>query len=56
MAPILYAVGAFLIVIWLVGFIISFLFRYVINPLIHLLLVIGLIVLAYQYLTRKREV
>ena len=46
----LYAIAAILIVLWLIGF----LFRFIISPVIHLLLVIALIVLAYRFFIGRR--
>ena len=52
MAGILYILAAILIIGWVV----SFVFSNIVSPLIHLLLVVGLIVLAYQFLTGRRRV
>ncbi len=48
----LYAIAAVLIVLWLIGF----LFRFIISPVIHLLLVVALIVLAYRFFIGRRMV
>lgn len=52
MAGILYAIVVILIVLWLLGFLVV----HVASPFIHLLLVVGVIVLAYQLLTGRRAV
>lgn len=52
MAGILYVIAAILII----GWIISFVFSNIVSPLIHLLLVIGLIILVYQFITGRRRV
>ena len=52
MANLLYLIAAILIIGWVIGFI----FSNIVSPLIHLLLVIGLLVLAYQFLTGRRRV
>jgi len=52
MAGILYVIAALLII----GWVISFVFSNIVSPLIHLLLVIGLLVLAYQFFTGRRRV
>ena len=45
MKNLLYVLAAILIVFWVIGFI----FRYIINPMVHLLLVIALIVIAIRF-------
>ncbi len=54
MPRVLYAVAAILVVLWVIGFI----FKYIISPLVHLLLVVAAIVLAMRFLSSKfrREV
>ena len=52
MAGILYTIVVILIILWLLGFLVV----HIASPLIHLLLVIGLIVLGYQLLTGRRAV
>lgn len=52
MTKLLYVTAAILVVLWVIGFI----FRYIINPLVHLLLVGAVIVIAFRFLTRRREV
>ncbi len=52
MAGILYTIAVVLIVLWLVGF----LFAHVGGSLIHILLVLAVIVVAYQLLTGRRAV
>lgn len=54
MPRILYVIAVVLVVLWVVGFI----FRYIISPLVHLLLVAAIIVLAFRFLSSKfrREV
>jgi hypothetical protein len=51
MGGILYTVAVVLIVLWLLGLVI-----HIGGSLIHLLLVLGIIVLAYQFLTGRRSV
>jgi hypothetical protein len=51
MGGILYTIVVILIVLWLIGLV-----AHIGGSLIHLLLVIGLIVLAYQFLTGRRRV
>ena len=52
MAGILYTIVVILIILWLVGFLLV----HVTSPLIHLLLLIGVIVLGYQLITGRRAV
>ena len=54
MPKMLYVIAAILVVLWVVGFI----FRYIINPLVHLLLVAAVVVIAIRFLSSKfkREV
>jgi hypothetical protein len=52
MAGILYTIVVILILLWLVGFLLV----HITSPLIHLLLLIGVIVLAYQLITGRRAV
>ena len=52
MAGILYVIAAILII----GWVISFVFSNIVSPLIHLLLVIGLIILVYQFVTGRRRI
>ncbi len=51
MGGILYTIAVILIVLWLIGLIV-----HIGGALIHLLLVVGLIVLAYQFLMGRRRV
>ncbi len=51
MPRMLYAIAAVLIVLWVIGFI----FRYIITPLVHLLLVAALVVLALRFLSSKSK-
>jgi hypothetical protein len=46
MKNLLYIIAAILIVFWVIGFI----FRYIISPLVHLLLVIALIVIVVRFI------
>ena len=41
----LYVIGAALLLVWVVGF----LFKFVISPLIHLALVVGLVLFAWNF-------
>lgn len=52
MSRILYLIAAVLIALWIVGFV----FRYIVSPLIHLALVIALAVIVYQFATGRRRV
>ena len=52
MGGILYAVVVVLVVLWVIGF----LFAHIVSPLIHLLLVIAVIVLVFQFVTGRRRV
>ncbi len=52
MGKLLYALGAILLLLWIVGFVIT----KIVSPLIHLLLVIAVVVLAYQFITGRRRV
>ena len=46
MKNLLYIVAAIFIVFWVIGFV----FRYIINPMVHLLLVAALIVIAVRFI------
>ena len=46
MKNLLYVIAAILIVFWVIGFV----FRYIISPLAHLLLVVALIVIAVRFI------
>lgn len=52
MTKLLYIIGAILILFWVVGFV----FKYIISPLIHLALLIGLAILVYQFFADRRRV
>lgn len=52
MGNLLYIIGAVLVVMWLVGFLVA----HVASPIIHVLLVIAVIVFLYQFLTGRRSV
>jgi hypothetical protein len=52
MAGILYTIAVILIILWVIGFLVA----HVVSPVIHLVLVAGLIVLAYQFLSGRRRV
>ena len=54
MPRILYVIAAILLVLWVIGFI----FKYIISPLVHLLLIVAVVVLAIRFLSSKfkREV
>ena len=49
MPRILYVIAVVLVVLWVIGFI----FKYIINPLVHLLLFAAVIVLAIRFLSSK---
>lgn len=49
MANLLYIIAAIFVMFWVIGFV----FRYIINPLVHLLLVAALIVIALRFIMRK---
>jgi hypothetical protein len=51
MGSILYIIAAILLIVWLFGLLID-----IGGGLIHLLLVIGLIIVAYQFLTGRRRI
>ena len=51
MRNLLYLVAAVLVVMWVIGFD----FRYIINPMVHLLLVAALVVLAYRFLVGRSQ-
>jgi hypothetical protein len=46
MKNLLYVIAAILIVFWVIGFV----FRYIISPMVHLLLVVALIVIAIRFI------
>jgi hypothetical protein len=46
MKNLLYIIAAILIVFWVIGFV----FRYIISPMVHLLLVVALIVIALRFI------
>ncbi len=54
MSRMLYVVAAVLVVLWAIGFI----FKYIISPLVHLLLFAAIVVIALRFLASKfkREV
>ena len=52
MGNLLYIIGAVLVVMWLVGFLVA----HVASPIIHVMLVIAVIVFLYQFLTGRRSV
>ena len=52
MGNLLYIIGAVLVVMWIVGFLVA----HVASPIIHVLLVIAVIVFLYQFLTGRRSV
>jgi len=47
----LHVIAAVLVVLWVIGFI----FKYIINPLVHLLLIAALVVLAIRFLSSKTK-
>ena len=47
MRNLLYVIAAILIVLWIVGF----MFRYIISPLVHLLLIAAVVILAIRFLS-----
>jgi Flp pilus assembly protein TadB len=51
MTTILYLIGTFLLLFWVVGFV----FQYILNPLMHLALIAGLIILAVNYFQDSRN-
>ena len=52
MGNLLYIIGAVLVVLWIVGFLVA----HVASPLIHIILVVAVIVFLYQFLTGRRSV
>ena len=52
MGSLLYIIGAVLVIGWLI----SFLFLHIANPLIHIILVIAVIVFVFQFLSGRRSV
>ena len=52
MGNLLYIIGAVLVVLWIVGFLVA----HVASPLIHLILVIAVIVFVFQFITGRRSV
>jgi hypothetical protein len=52
MGGILYTVAVVLIILWVIGFLVA----HVVSPVIHLVLVVALIVLAYQFLSGRRRI
>jgi hypothetical protein len=46
MKNLLYVIAAILIVFWVIGFV----FRYIISPMVHLLLVVALIVIVIRFI------
>ena len=51
MTHLLYVIGILLLVFWVAGFI----FKFIISPLIHLALFIGLVILAVNYFQDRRH-
>ena len=51
MGSILYAIGAVLVALWLIGFL-----MHIGGGLIHIILVIAVIVFLYQFITGRRSV
>jgi cell division protein FtsW (lipid II flippase) len=49
MRTILYLIAAIFVVMWIVGFI----FRYIVSPLVHLLLVAALVMIALRFIGSK---
>jgi len=49
MPRILYVIAAILVVLWVIGFI----FKYIISPLVHLLLVAAIVVVVVRFLASK---
>jgi len=49
MPRILYVIAAILVVLWVIGFI----FKYIISPLVHLLLIVAVVVLALRFIASK---
>ena len=49
MNRIVYAIAAILIVLWIIGFI----FRYIISPLVHLLLVLAVAVIVFRFIASQ---
>jgi len=52
MGNLLYIIGAVLVIMWVVGFLVA----HVTSPLIHLILVIAVIVFVYQFLMGRRSI
>jgi hypothetical protein len=48
MAGCVYGLAVLLIILWIVGFVL----RYFVTPLVHLFLIVGLILLVYQLVTQ----
>jgi 4-hydroxybenzoate polyprenyltransferase len=51
MGNILYVIGAVLVILWLIGFL-----MHIAGGLIHLILVIAVIVFLFQFLTGRRKI
>jgi hypothetical protein len=49
MRTILYIIAALFIVMWIIGFI----FRYIVSPLVHLLLIAALVMFALRFIGSK---
>ena len=52
MGNLLYIIGAVLVIIWVVGFLVA----HIASPLIHAILVIAVIVFVYQFLMGRRSI
>jgi Flp pilus assembly protein TadB len=51
MSRLLYVAGAFFIALWVLGFV----FKFIVVPLVHLALVIGLFFVAFNYFQNRRH-
>ena len=51
MTGLLYAIGILLILFWVTGFV----FHFIVSPLIHLALLVGLVILAVNYFQDSRN-
>lgn len=52
MGNLLYIIGAVLVIIWVVGFLVA----HIASPLFHAILVIAVIVFVYQFLMGRRSI
>lgn len=51
MAKLAYVIGAVLLLFWVIGFV----FKYIVSPLIHLALIIGIAVLVFRFFQDVRD-